>query len=260
MYSRRELLYRVPAAGLWLPFVQAAHSGRAASIKAVAFDGFAIFDARPVFSLVDELFPEKGKELANLWRVRQFEYMWLRSLSRHYSDFGSVTADALVFAASALRLNLTAEHRSRLMDAWLTLRCWTDAADSIRALRTAGLRVGFLSNMSEKMLESGIRNCGLEGSFDHVLSTDRVRAYKPDPRAYRMAVDAFRLRREEIAFVASAGWDAAGARNFGYWTFWANRQNQPAEELGAADMATGATLSDLVVPLTGQRKLAGQIH
>ena len=259
MHSRRELFYFLPAAGFLPPLALAAKSNRP-PIKAVAFDGFAIFNAHSVFSLVDELFPEKGKELTNLWRARQFEYMWLRSLSHHYSDFASVTADALVFAANALRLNLTAGGRSRLLDAWLMLPCWPDAAGSIRALRNAGLRVGFLSNMSEKMLGTGIRSCGLEGLFDHVLSTDRVRAYKPDPRAYQMAVDAFRLRREEIAFVASAGWDAAGARNFGYWTFWANRQNQPAEELGAADIATGATLSDLVVPLTGQRKLAGQIR
>ena len=259
MHSRREFFNGIPALGLFRSFRQAPDANRV-PIKAVAFDAFAIFDARPVFSLVDELFPEDGKELTTLWRARQFEYMWLRSLSRHYDDFLSVTADALVFAAKALRLELTAANRSRLMDVWMRLACWPDVLDALRALRARGLRTAFLSNMSEKMLETGMRSCGLEGLFDQVLSTDRVRVYKPDPRAYHMAIGAFRLRREEIVFAASAGWDAAGARRFGYRTFWANRQNQTPEELGASDIATGATLSDLVAYLARQPAFASKLR
>ena len=108
------------------------------------------------------------------------------------------------------------------------------------------MRIAFLSNMSEGMLQAGVRQCGLAGFFDRHLSTDLVRSYKPDPRAYQLAMDGFRLRREEIAFVASAGWDAAGARSFGYPTFWVNRQNKPAEELGAGDIVGGASVSDVV--------------
>jgi len=248
MHSRRDFLNGIPAVGLFAPFRRTPHANR--PIQAVVFDGFAIFDASPIFSLLAEQFPGQGTELAKVWRARQFEYMWLRSLSRNYSDFLSVTADALVFAANTLSLTLTSANRSRLMDVWLNLRCWPDVAASIRALKDEGLRIGILSNMSERMLESGIRNCGLEGWFDHVLSTDRVRAYKPDPRAYHMAIEAFRLHYESIALVASAGWDAAGAGTFGFRAFWANRQNQPREELGVADIVTRATLSDLVGHLT----------
>src|SRR5262245_53169507 len=154
MHSRREFFNGIPALGLFRSFRPAPHANRL-PIKAVAFDGFTIFDARPVFSLVDELFPEQGKALANLWRARQFEYMWLRSLTRQYSDFLSVTADALAFAVNALRIELTTANRSRLMDAWIRLTCWPDVLGSLRALRTGGLRIAFLSNMSEKMLETG---------------------------------------------------------------------------------------------------------
>ena len=251
MYSRRRFLENIPATGMLQPFRET-RNPKGARVKAVAFDGFAIFDARSVYSLADTLFPVRGKELIELWRVRQFEYMWLRSLSRRYTDFLSITADALTFAANTLRLELSAPNRSRLMDAWLRLTCWPEAADSLRALRSAGIRTGFLSNMPEEMLEAGIRNCGLEQLFDCVLSTDRVRAYKPDPRAYHMAIEAFRANREEIAFIASAGWDAAGARAFGYPTLWVNRQNQPVEELGVTGIARGATLSDLVPRLRTQ--------
>ena len=221
-------------------------------VKAVAFDAFPIFDPRPVFVLVKQLFPEKGAELCNLWRTRQFEYMWLRTLSGHYSDFWSVTEDALAFAARAVQVELTSDIHSHLMDAWLRLKCWPDAPRALRALKNSGLHLVFLSNMTAKMLESGIRNSGLEDLFDQLLSTDRVRVYKPDPRAYRMVLDVYRWRRQEVVFAAFAGWDAAGAKRFGYRTFWVNRQNQPVEELGITPDATGATLNHLVSYLLSQ--------
>ena len=96
------------------------------------------------------------------------------------------------------------------------------------------------------MLEACIRNSGLEGVFEFVLSTDRVKAYKPDWRAYQMGVDSLGLKRGEIVFAAFAGWDAAGAKAFGYPTFWVNRQNQPPEELGVSADCVGQTLDDLV--------------
>ena len=252
MQSRREFLSAITAAGL-LPASSQARPFNPMPIKAMVFDAFPILDPRPVYSFGERLFPEKGTELANLWRARQFEYMWLRSLSGQYSDFLSVTADALVFAARALKLELTAQKRSLLMDAWLQLTCWPDVPRALQALRNSGLRIGFLSNMTAKMLEAGLRNCGLRDLFEQVLSTDRVRVYKPDPRAYHMAIDAFRLRRQEIAFAAFAGWDAAGAETFGYRTYWVNRQNQPAEELGVALRPTETTLSDLVARLVEKR-------
>jgi 2-haloacid dehalogenase len=96
------------------------------------------------------------------------------------------------------------------------------------------------------MLDAAVRNSGLDGIFEAHLSTDRVQAFKPDPRAYRMGVDAFGMAKEEIAFAAFAGWDAAGAKRFGYPTFWVNRANAPLEELGVAPDGTGAGLQDLV--------------
>ena len=216
------------------------------NIQAIAFDGFAILDPRPVFALVDELYPEKGVELSNLWRTRQFEYTWLRTLSHRYSDFRQVTDDALVFAGKALKLELSPQKHARLMETYFRLRCWADVPAALSSLKKAGIRTALLSNLTSGMLEAGIRNSQLDGMFDHVLSTDRVRVYKPDPHAYQMGVEAFGLNPEQILFGAFAGWDAAGAKSFGYPTFWVNRQNQPAEQLGVAADASGSTLQDLV--------------
>jgi len=244
--DRRDFLGRMAVSGLALQSFANQAAGARNNIKAVAFDGFPVLDPRPVFALVDELYPERGVELSNLWRTRQFEYTWLRTISRRYSDFWQVTDDALVFAAKALKLELTPEKHARLMEAYLKLRCWPDVPAALSSLKKAGLQLAFLSNLTAKMLEAGIQNSRLDGVFDHVLSTDRVRVYKPDPRAYQMGVDAFGLKPDQILFAAFAGWDAAGAKSFGYPTFWVNRQNQPAEELGVAPDAVGGNLNDLV--------------
>lgn len=221
--------------------------------RAIAFDAFPIFDARPIFALAETLFPGKGAELSNAWRTRQFEYQWLRTLSGQYADFSQTTEAGLVMAAKLLNLELSAEKRAQLLQAYLGLKAWPDVAQALRALKESGLRLVFLSNMTTEMLEAGVRNSGLEGLFEHVLSTDRVRAHKPDPRAYQMAIDTLKLGREEIVFAAFAGWDVAGAKWFGYPTFWVNRANAPAEELGVAPDATGYDLTNLVSFVRGPR-------
>jgi 2-haloacid dehalogenase len=214
--------------------------------KAIAFDTFPIFDPRPVFGLAETLFPRKGTDLSNAWRTRQFEYQWLRALAGHYADFWQTTEDALVFAANLLQLERTPDKRAQLMRAYLGLKAWPGVPSALSVLQEAGIRLAFLSNMTTKMLEAGIKNAGLDRVFERVLSTDQIRTYKPDPRAYQMAIDALKLTREDMLFVAFAGWDVAGAKWFGYPTFWVNRLNLPGEELGVVPDAMGRDLQDLV--------------
>jgi len=131
------------------------------------------------------------------------------------------------------------------MGAYLRLRAWPDVATALQALKKAGVGLAFVSNATRQILEAGIRNARLEGLFDHVLSTDRIRTFKPDPRAYQLAVDAFGLSREQILFVPFAGWDAAGAKAFGYTTYWVNRLNLPVEQLGVMPDAMAPGLDEL---------------
>jgi 2-haloacid dehalogenase len=104
----------------------------------------------------------------------------------------------------------------------------------------------FLANLTPQMLDAAIKSSKLEGFFEYNLSMDAVKAYKPDARAYQMAIDAFKLRREEILFAAFGGWDAVGGKNFGYPTFWVNRLNLPVEQLDVAPHGIGATLTALL--------------
>jgi 2-haloacid dehalogenase len=214
--------------------------------KAVAFDAFPIFDPRPISVLAESLFPGKGTALMDAWRTRQFEYQWLRALSGHYADFLQATQESLFFASKQLKLDLSEDNRRQLMTAWSNLQVWPDAPEALQAMHKAGLRLAFLSNMTVPMLADGVKRAELEGVFESILSTDQIRSYKPDPRAYQMAVDKLQLKREEILFVAFAGWDVAGAKWFGYPTFWVNRLDSPMEELGVQADASGKNLEALL--------------
>ncbi|MEP6839260.1 MAG: haloacid dehalogenase type II [Bradyrhizobium sp.] len=246
---RRDFLHlvagSVAAAAIVAPAVKAQAPGPG-KVRAIAFDGFPIIDPRPVFAKSEEMFPGKGAELSNAWRTRQFEYTWLRTMSGSYVDFWQVTEQALVFAAKLTKIELPGAQRDELMASYLGLKAWPDAAAALKKLRDAGIRMAFLSNFTAEMLDAAIRNSGLQGIFEAHLSTDRVKAFKPDPRAYQMGVDAFGMAKDQIAFAAFAGWDAAGAKTFGYPTFWVNRANAPLEELGAVPDGIGAGLQDLV--------------
>ena len=229
-----------------LPATSLADSARQVRIKAIVFDGFAIFDPHHIAALAESIVPGNGNVLMNAWRVRQFEYQWLRALSGQYVDFLHATRDSLVFALNQLQLKVTSAKQEELMTAWSNLQVWPDAAGAVEKLHNAGMRLAFLSNMTFKMLKDGLKKAKLDEMFEAVISTDQIRSYKPDPRAYRMGVDTLRLPKEEILFLAFAGWDVAGSKWFGYPTFWVNRMNSPQEELGTEADATGPNLAALI--------------
>jgi 2-haloacid dehalogenase len=242
--TRRHLLGATAAAWLTQPAIHV-RAANSLGLRAVAFDAFPIFDPRAVFALAEQLFPGRGAELSNAWRTRQFEYQWLRALAGRYADFWQATDDALTFSAQWLKLDLTPDKRGQLMNAYLQLNAWPDVAPALQALKDAGVRLAFVSNATRRILDAGIANARLEGVFDHVLSTDSIRTYKPDPRAYQMAIDALQLPREQILFVPFAGWDAAGAKSFGYTTYWVNRLNLPVEQLGVLPDHTASGMAEL---------------
>jgi len=230
---------------------------RARPVKAVAFDGFALFDATAVVPFAESLAPGRGRELVLAWRARHFEYQWLRTLGGRYEDFERTADDALVVVAKSLGLTMSRADRQRLVEAQSTLRPWPDTVAAMRQLRDAGLRLCMLSNMTEAMLATGLRRAGLAADFEVVLSTDRVRAAKPSTQAYDMARTALGLERDQIAFVAFAAWDAAGASWFGFPTAWLNKNNASAEELGASPQITAtdlATITRWIVDNSQQRQ------
>lgn len=214
-------------------------------IKAVAFDAFAIFDSDSVVRLLESIVPGRGMELSCQWRTRQFEYTWLRNSMHRYADFWHVTQDALDYAANQSKVQFGPEQNRQLMSAYLQLNPWPDVVGVLKTLQKSDLRMALLANLTPVMMQSCVTNSSLDPFFEFQLSTDRVNAFKPDAAAYDMGPKAFHLEKHEIAFVAFGGWDAAGAKAFGYPTYWVNRLNMPPEGLGESVDATHSDLTYL---------------
>lgn len=215
-------------------------------IKAILFDALPIFDPTIVGGVAERLYPEKARVLMQAWRARQFEYQWLRVLGDRYVDFLQATQDALAFTARQTGVALSSEARKELMSAYVNLQVWPDTHDVLPRIRNMGVSLGILSNMTARALESGLTRAHLRTLFSHVLSTDRIRSYKPARKAYQLGVDALGLERDEVLFVGFAGWDVAGAAWFGYPTYWLNRLDAVPEELGVFPLGVGSDLRSLL--------------
>ena len=186
-----------------------------------------------------------------MWRQKQIEYSFIRSLSGRYKPFWDITRDGLDHAAARLGLALDGARRTQLMNQYACLSPFPENLCALRRLKEAGLPMAILSNGTPEMLQVAIKSAGMQGLFDHVLSVDAVRKYKTHPDAYALAPAAFGCAPERILFVSSNGWDAAGAGWYGFTTFWINRGGQPGEALDIAPTATGRTMDDVVAYLTG---------
>jgi 2-haloacid dehalogenase len=219
-----------------------------ATPKAFIFDAYGtLFDVHSVV--------EAGRALAGdpqalslLWRQKQLEYTWLRTLMGRYEDFWAVTEAALRFALGRLGIAAGDEAVARLMEAYLSLATFPDVAGALSAM--AGTPLGILSNGSPRMLEAAVRSSGLIGTFRHVLSVDVVKAYKPSPAVYELGPRAFGLPPGDILFVSSNAWDVAGAKAFGYRTCWCNRLAAPMERLGVSPDLEVRTLDEIQAKLS----------
>jgi 2-haloacid dehalogenase len=247
MTTTRRKFLQLSAAISSTVVLSAGESGSNSNVKprAIFFDALTTFDQKPTVARLEQVFPGRGSELGKAWRTLQFEYAWLRSLGAQYEGFFKVTQDALIAACRTLKIEMSERQRSEVMQCFLELKAYPDVGPVLRRFRAASIRVALLSNFTEEMMKAGLKNSGLEGAFDDLLSTDRVRAYKPSPVAYAMGTERFGLHGKDCVFAAFAGWDVAGAKWFGYPTFWVNRNGLPAEELGVIPDGAGRDFEDL---------------
>jgi 2-haloacid dehalogenase len=176
--------------------------------------------------------PERAEVLSQLWRRKQLEYTWLRALMERYEDICRITEAALHAAVRELSIEATDRQLDQLMDAYLHPPVFEDVRPGLQALRDSPLAV--LSNGSPTMLDSAVRNSGIESLFAAVISVDRVKTYKPSPRVYALGPEILNLPAAEILFVSSNSWDAAGAKAFGYQVCWCNRSGAKGDDQGFA--------------------------
>ncbi len=207
-----------------------------AGIHACVFDAYGtIFDFASAAARCAEIPEDKRAALTNLWRDKQLQYTWLRSLQDRYADFWQVTGEALDFTLDSLGI-ATPALRDRLMDLYLTLSAFPEVPDTLRRLKEAGFVTAILSNGSPAMLDAAVRGAGLQNLLDAVLSADAVQVFKTHPRVYDYVLQQFGVRAEQISFQSSNAWDAYAASAYGMRVVWCNRYGQRRERLpGAPD-------------------------
>jgi len=221
------------------------------AVKACVFDAYGtLFDVAAAARHLRDTLGADWERLSAVWRTKQLEYTWLRSLMGRYADFRQVTADGLDFALATVGRQGEDDLRRRLLDLYDRLDAYPEVPAVLDALRAAGKQTAILSNGSPDMLASAVGGAGLTGRLDDVLSVDGLRIYKPHPDVYALATRRFDCAPSEIAFFSSNAWDVAGASEFGFRVLWVNRFAQPRECLPSGPEVELASLAE-APPLFG---------
>ena len=207
-------------------------------MRVIAFDAYGtLFDLGGVSSRCEYVWPGRGAALAELWRRKQIEYSWQRSLMDRYVSFAAVTREALEFACEHLTLPLDEQRAKAVANAYSELEPFADARGAIAALRSAGHVLAVLTNGSPDMIEPLVtRSFG--DAFYAIVSVHQARVFKPSPRAYNALLERLSVQPVDVTFVTSNAWDAAGAIEFGFRTLWVNRGGASFDRVGCPQPLT----------------------
>jgi 2-haloacid dehalogenase len=212
------------------------------TIKAIVFDAYGtLYDVQSVADITEEIFPGYGEIITQVWRIKQLEYTWLRSLMRQYRDFGAVTRDSLTYTLKCLGLEYDDVSFARIMDKYLHLDLYPDAMLALEAM--AEKKLAILSNGSPDMLNALVRNSGLRPILDATISVDAKGIFKPAPEAYTLIESTLKIPPGEVLFISSNPWDVCGAKSFGLNVAWIERVTPEA-------MALACLENDTLPPLT----------
>ena len=241
------LLHKANLAGEEAPHMS---DSRFEDIEACVFDAYGtLFDVHSAAARMKDDLGENAEAMSDLWRQKQLQYTWLRSLMGRHEDFWQITGDALDYAMRALDME-DVGLRAQLMALYLQLDAYPEVAEVLKKLKDGGKKTAILSNGEPSMLIAAAKNAGIYSLLDSILSVEKVGIFKPHPSVYQIAVDELKVAPNQVSFQSSNGWDAHGAGAFGFTVAWVNRFEQPIENLPAAPHTVIRSLSELP-PLLG---------
>lgn len=202
------------------------------TIRALVFDAYGtLYDVQSVRSLATRLCGDKGELITQIWRLKQLEYTWLRGLLRSYEDFWLVTRAALEFALESAGLTPTPALCEPLMEKYLDLDLYPEAREALAAVK--GYKLAILSNGAQKMLDALVGASGIAPLLSDVISVDRAKTFKPDPKCYELVTPVLGVAKHEVLFVSSNSFDVAGAKHFGFKVAWIDRGGGPVAPVGS---------------------------
>jgi 2-haloacid dehalogenase len=200
-------------------------------IKLCVFDAYGtLFDVNSVTKQYCNELGDLSDPFSNLWRSKQLEYSWLRSLMNRYDDFWHVTEESLDYALDYF--NIKNEFlKIDLLKAYEHINCYEEVPTTLSKLKERGISTAILSNASPNMLHMAIKNSKIDSYIDSCISADSLKIYKPHPTVYNLILEKYDLNKNEILFISSNSWDVAGAKSFGFNVSWINRFNNKKEVL-----------------------------
>jgi len=214
-------------------------------IKACIFDAYGtLFNVHAAAAKCRNDLGDKADPLSQIWRQKQLEYTWLRSLMRDYRDFWDITQDALTYAMASVGID-SPQLKKKLLNLYWELEAYPEVPAMLKELRSRGLKTAILSNGSPAMLDAAVNSAKISPLLNEIHSVADIGIFKPDPRVYQMSVDKFYIQPNEICFISSNAWDVAGAAHFGFNVVWVNRFNQPPEGLSGRPRAIMKSLEKL---------------
>ncbi|MEH6497213.1 MAG: haloacid dehalogenase type II [Pseudomonas marincola] len=220
------------------------------NIKACVFDAYGtLFDVDAAARQEQKALGDNWKVISDVWRLKQLQYTWLRSLQGNYISFWNVTEDALDFALASADMN-DAALKKRLMDLYLKLSAYDEVPETLKSLKVAGIKCAILSNGSPEMLDAAVENAGIADLLDGIYSVADVGVFKPHPSVYELAVEKLDISAAHISFQSSNGWDAYSAKDFGFNAIWCNRFGQANERLPSGPDFQITNLTQML-PLVG---------
>ena len=178
----------------------------------------------------NERFAEHAAEIARTWRLKQLQYTWLRATAGVHQDFWSVTQDGLDYALEERGID-DPRLRARLLDLYWKLSAFPEVPEMLRALKSAGMATGILSNGTPDMLDGAVAAAGIGDALDACLSVQSLGVYKPARPVYGLVIEHFGRPAREVLFVSSNCWDACAAAGFGFFSVWVNRAGEPMDRL-----------------------------
>ena len=200
-------------------------------IKVCIFDAYGtLFDVNAACRELSIEVGDKWQDLAILWRLRQTEYTWLRNSMNEYINFWNITEDALEYAMDTLNIK-NDKLKNKLLELYLKLEAYPEVKKVLTQLKKEGYETGILSNGSEAMLASAVKNAQIQNLLDKVLSVEKCKVYKPSHKVYDLVEKEFNIKKNNVAFFSSNAWDMHAAANYGFKTIWVNRFDGKLERL-----------------------------
>jgi len=200
------------------------------NIKAIIFDAYGtLFDVNSAAEKCKSKIGDKWEDFANYWRKTQLEYTWLRSLMGRHKDFWQITEDSLDKSMKAFKIDI--EMKNELLDLYKILSPYSEVKETLKKLKEKKYKLAILSNGTPSLLNELVKSNDLKNLFDDIFSIEEVKIYKPSSKVYDMPVKKYNIKKEEVAFLSANTWDVSGGGNYGFTSFWVNRNNNIFDNL-----------------------------